>query len=65
MTSESMSGSEFMKKRPYQGIVSRWTFFEELVLAQLLQAQLPSTDIDITTIHVQFQQLVDNVRIHP
>jgi len=65
MTSESMSGSEFMKKRPCQGIVLRWTFFEEPVLAQLLQAQLPSTDIDMATIHVQFQQLIDNASIHP
>lgn len=65
MSSESMSGKEFMGKRPCESIVSQWTFLEELVLAQLLQAQFPETDIDMTTIHVQFQQLVDNATIHP
>ena len=64
MSSESMSGKEFMGKRPCESIVSQWTFLEELVLAQLLQAQLPETDIDMTTIHVQFQQLVENATIH-
>ena len=65
MTSESIPGREFMVKRPCQGIVGRWTFLEELVLFQLVQAQLPNTEIDITTIHVQFQQLVDNETICP
>jgi len=65
MSSESMSGREFMGKRSCEGIVSQWTFLEELVVAQLLQAQFPKTDIDMTTIHVQFQQLVDNATIQP
>lgn len=64
MTSESMSGRDFMGKRPCQGIVCQWTFLEELVLAQLIQGHFPNNDIDIAIIYVQFQQLVDNATIH-
>ena len=55
MTSESITGREFMVKRPRQPIGRQWTFLEELVLFQLVHAQFLNTDIDIATTYVQFQ----------
>ena len=32
MSSETMSGKDFMSKNPNPGVNSQWTFFEELML---------------------------------
>lgn len=64
MSTEFTSGREFMAKRQYEGTINKWTFLEELLLAQLLQSQVCNSDVDITSIHVQYQQLVDNTEIH-
>ena len=64
MTTECMSGKEFMTKRsPSEGNLCKWTFLEELLLVQLLQCEFSSSDINMATIHVQYQQLVDNADI--
>lgn len=66
MTTGCMSGKEFMAKRPGPNTnICQWTFLEELVLVQLLQSQFSNSDIDMASIHVQYQQLVDNAEIHP
>lgn len=58
MSSETMSGKDFISKKPHHGVNSQWTFFEELVLTQLIQLQFPDNDIDMATIHIQFNHLL-------
>ena len=69
MTTENVSGKQFILKRSCQDIVSRWTLLEELVFIQIVQQRL-NTDsdidyIDIDTLAMQYSQLVDNNDLHP
>lgn len=65
MSSEIMSGKDFMSKKPNPGVNSQWTFFEELVLVQLIQLQFSENDIDMAAVHFQFNQLRDTKYVHP
>ena len=67
MTTENLSGKQFILKRSCQDIVSRWTLREELVLIQIVQQHLNTDidDIDIDTLAMQYSQLVDNNDLHP
>ena len=56
MTSESLSGKQFLLKRPYQVSVHKWTLMEELALVQLVQYGLTTgadKDIDMGIITLQ------------
>ncbi|PFX23288.1 hypothetical protein AWC38_SpisGene12174 [Stylophora pistillata] len=59
MSSEIISGKDFMTKKPNPGINSQWTIFEELVLVQLIQLQFSENDTDVAAVHCQFNQLLD------
>ena len=65
MSSETMSGKDFMSKKPHPGVDSQWTFFEELVLVQLIQLQFFENDIDMAAVQFQFNQLRDTKYAHP
>ena len=67
MTTESISGKQFLLKRPRLESVSRRTLLEELALIQIVQSSLTAggSDIDIDVIAMQYSQLVDNSGIHP
>ena len=54
-----------MSKKPNPGVNSQWTFFEELVLVQLIQLQFSENDIDMAAVHFQFNQLRDTKYVHP
>ena len=54
-----------MSKKPHPGANSLWTFFEELVLTQLIQLQFSESDIDMAAIHLQFNQLLDADYVQP
>ena len=54
-----------MSKKPIPGVNSQWTFFEELVLTQLIQLQFSESDIDMAAIHLQFNQLLDADYVQP
>ena len=68
LTTEGMSGKQFLLKRPHSEYnVSKWTFLEELVLIHVIQLNLTKggSDIDIGAIASQYSQLVDNNSIYP
>ena len=68
VTTQGMSGKQFLLKRPcFWDNASRWTSLEELVLIHIVQFQLTEgdSDMDIDTIASQYSQLVDNIGIHP
>jgi hypothetical protein len=68
MTTSSLTGREFVKKQFKEEIKYRWTFFEELILVQLLQRHLcdnNNNELDIEMLHVQFSQFVNNSNIFP
>ena len=65
MSSETTSGKAFMSKKPNPGVNSQWTFFEELMLTQLIQLQFSENDIDMAAIHLQFNQLLDADYVQP
>ena len=54
-----------MSKKPNPGVNIQWTFFEELVLVQLIQLQFSENDIDMAAVHLQFNQLQDTKYVHP
>ena len=54
-----------MSKKPNPGVNSQWTFFEELVLTQLIQLQFSENDIDMAAIHLQFNQVLDADHVQP
>ena len=64
MTTENVSGKQFILKRSCQDIVSRWTLQDEPVLIQIVQQHL-NTDSGIDTLAMQYSQLVDNNDLHP
>ena len=54
-----------MSKKPHPGVNSQWTFFEELVLTQLIQLQFSENDIDMAAIHLQLNQFLDADYVQP